>query len=357
MKKQDPYVYTLPREMAEPLVLWFREKKRDLPWRREVTPYRVWISEIMLQQTRVEAVKPYFERFLREIPDVRALAIVPEEKLLKLWEGLGYYSRARNLQRAAREIVLRHGGELPKSYAELVALTGVGEYTAGAIAAFAFGQAVPAVDGNVLRVIARVAAIEDTIDEPHVKRAIRTALSEIIPADAPSDFGQGLIELGATVCGPSGPPSCAECPIAPFCKANAAGAPSVYPHRKKKAGRRIEARTVLLLFDGRRCAIRRRPPRGLLAGLYEFPNFQGSLSEREVTEAVRAMGVEPLQITPLPSAVHIFTHIEWHMTGYAVKIADGDAPHADGLIFADREGIGDEYAIPSAFSKFKEQMP
>ncbi len=357
MKKQNPYVYTLPRELASPLVEWFRKSKRDLPWRREVTPYRVWISEIMLQQTRVEAVKPYFERFLKELPDIHALADVPEERLLKLWEGLGYYSRARNLQRAAREICERYAGELPSEYEDLVSLTGIGEYTAGAIAAFAFGRAVPAVDGNVLRVISRIAAIEDIVDEPQVRSAIREALAATVPADAPSDFGQGLIELGAVVCGPSGPPRCEKCPLAPFCKARAAGDPTEYPRRKKKAERRKEARTVLLLFDGRRCAICRRPSTGLLAGLYEFPNFKGSLSEREVTEKVRAMGVEPLQITPLPSAVHIFTHIEWHMTGYAVKIADGDAPSGGGLIFADREKIGDEYAIPSAFAKFKEQLP
>ena len=202
------------RELAEPLIAWYRQNKRDLPWRATADPYRIWVSEIMLQQTRVEAVKPYYERFLSELPGVRELADVPEERLLKLWEGLGYYNRARNMQKAARQIVEDYGGRFPVTYEEIRNLKGIGNYTAGAIASFAYGILKPAVDGNVLRVISRVTADGSDIMKPSTKSRIEKKLEEAIPDGAACDFNQGLIELGAIVCVPNGRPKCGECPLA-----------------------------------------------------------------------------------------------------------------------------------------------
>ena len=343
----------IPKEIAGPLLIWYRQNARDLPWRREITPYRVWISEIMLQQTRVEAVKPYFERFMRELPDVRALAEVPEERLLKLWEGLGYYSRARNLQKAARQICERHGGELPANAAELRALCGIGDYTAGAIAAIVFGLPEPAVDGNVLRVWARLCADDRDLLQPAVQKEAREEIRSVIPADSAGDFAQALIELGATVCVPAGEAKCHMCPLQAFCRALAEDKTDELPVRSKAKPRKKIDMTVLIIYDGERVILRKRPDTGLLAGMYEFYHTEGVLSAQQAADHARELGFEVTEIGQPIAAKHIFSHLEWHMTGYAVRVKS-TAPVPHGLTAATRDEIGGTYPIPSAHRAFRE---
>ncbi len=342
--------YTLPpKEAVAELLTWYQANKRDLPWRHEITPYRVWISEIMLQQTRVEAVKPYFHRFLEAFPDVYALAEAEETHLLKLWEGLGYYSRARNLQKAAIRIVTEYGGRFPSDPKELQKLPGIGSYTAGAIATIAFGVPAPAVDGNVLRVLSRVTGDERDILHPHTRKAAEEAVLSLCPAESPGEFTQAMIELGATVCGPNTDPLCKECPFYSRCIAAKTGKTDLLPVRSKKAPRRIEHRTVLLLKEHDRYMIRRRPAKGLLAGLYELPNEIGTLTQEEAVAFARENGFQPLHIDVLAPAVHIFTHVEWHMTAYLMT---GYFEEHQDHIMATAEEMAGKFAIPSAFAAY-----
>ncbi len=343
----------LTPDAVQRLLEWYRLERRDLPWRRTSDPYHIWLSEIMLQQTRVEAVKPYYKRFLKAAPTVRALAELSEEQLMKLWEGLGYYSRARNLQKAARMICETYGGRIPDTYEELLKLPGVGDYTAGAVASIAFGRRVPAVDGNVLRVLARVSGSDADIADPTTKKMFREALAEHIP-DAAGDFTQAMIELGAVVCVPNGEARCDMCPLAPECRAGKEGMVSLLPRKSAKSARRIEEKTVFLIRDGSRTVLHKRPSRGLLSGLYELPNVEGHLGEGEVTAYLRGIGFDPLRIERMEDAKHIFTHIEWHMIAYAVTVTpefDGSTG-ADGLQLVQNEELHDRYAIPSAFSAY-----
>ena len=336
------------------LLEWYDENKRDLPWRRTGDPYCIWLSEIMLQQTRVEAVKPYYARFLEACPDIRALAELPEDRLMKLWEGLGYYSRARNLQRAARQVVELYGGSMPDAYDALRKLPGVGDYTAGAIASIAFGIPVPAVDGNVLRVLARVGGSYGDILRQDVKNQHRQAVSEVIPVDRAGDFNQALIELGATVCVPNGDARCEACPLAEECFAQREGKQQELPVRAPKKARRIEKKTVLIIRDGDRTALRKRPPKGLLAGLFELPNLEGHLTAEQLPERIRALGFEPLHVERLEDSKHIFTHIEWHMVAFSVRIApEFDGWHEEsGMLLVPNRELHEDYAIPSAFSAY-----
>lgn len=345
----------LPKEIVQPLLIWYGQNARDLPWRRQISPYRVWISEIMLQQTRVEAVKPYFERFMRELPDVRALAEVPEQRLLKLWEGLGYYSRARNLQKAAGQICERHGGELPADAAALRALCGIGDYTAGAIASIAFGLPEPAVDGNVLRVWARLTADGRDILQPAVQKEAREAVREIIPRGEAGSFTQALIELGATVCVPAGEAKCHTCPLQAFCRALEQGKTDTLPVRAKAKPRRQIAMTVLMIEDGERVLLHKRPERGLLAGMYEFYQVEGKMDAAQVAAHVQALGLEVQEICEPIFAKHVFTHLEWHMTGYGVKVRSLAACPAD-LTPATPAQLGGTYPIPSAHRAFREHL-
>lgn len=335
------------------LLLWYQQNKRDLPWRHTSDPYRIWLSEIMLQQTRVEAVKPYYARFLETCPDVASLASLPEEKLMKLWEGLGYYSRARNLQKAAREVVENYGGAMPKTYEELLKLPGIGEYTAGAIASIAYGLRVPAVDGNVLRVLARVSGTDADITLPETKKDFREALLRVVPAEA-GDFTQGLIELGATVCAPNRAPTCDACPLRDFCVALREGKTDEIPVRSPKKPRRIEEKTVFLIRDGDRTALSKRPQKGLLAGLYELPNVKGYLSKEAALAYLRSVGFEPLRLQKIENSKHIFTHIEWHMIAYDVRITpEFDGLHGkSGMLLVPNGELHERYAIPSAFSAY-----
>ena len=323
------------------LVPWFLRAKRDLEWRNDPTPYRVWISEIMLQQTRVEAVKPYYDRFLAELPDVAALAAADETRLLKLWEGLGYYRRARNLQAAAKKIVRDHGGVFPSDYDGVRGLPGIGDYTAGAILSIAFGKPFPAVDGNVLRVVSRLAASRADTDSPKVRRELTDALAAVYPAGHCSEFTQSLMELGATICLPNGAPLCTTCPLAGICLTSKNGLTDEIPVRKAKAARPVKEFAVVVLRDADgRFAVRRRPETGLLAGLYEFPNLEGRPGETALKNAFRAV-----RIRESGKAKHVFTHVEWDMTLY---LAETDDPPG-GFEWVSRDSLHSETAIPSAF--------
>ena len=345
------------KEAVEALLRWYRQNKRDLPWRADKEPYHVWLSEIMLQQTRVEAVKPYYARFLETCPTVESLAALPEDKLMKLWEGLGYYSRARNLQKAAKTVTEQYGGKFPQAYEDLRALSGVGDYTAGAIASIAYDIPVPAVDGNVLRVLARLLGSFEDIALPATKRSWSEKLSEVIPKDA-GDFNQALIELGATVCVPNGEAKCESCPLCEICRAKQEGLTDSIPVKSAKKPRRIEKRTVLLIRDSNRTVIGKRPQKGLLAGLFELPNPEGHLTERKVAEYVRSLGLEPIRIERIEDSKHIFTHIEWHMIAYEVTVtAEFDGFRADGeMMLVDNATLREQYAIPSAFAAYKKKL-
>lgn len=340
--------------ITEPLLEWFSCSARVLPWREQPTPYRVWVSEIMLQQTRVEAVKPYFERFMEELPDVKALAECEEEQLLKLWEGLGYYNRVRNLQIAARQVQTEYQGCIPDEYEELLKLKGIGAYTAGAIASIAYGKAVPAVDGNVLRVISRVCADDSDIMKQSVRTKMQRKLQEMMPIERAGDFNQALMELGAVVCLPNGEPRCEQCPWNRICLAKKEGRIGEIPHKEKKQKRRKEERTVLLIRDGERVIIHKRQNKGLLAGMYEFPNEAGFLGEQEALDYVKKMGLTPLRIERLEDAKHIFSHVEWEMKGYLIRVSEFE--QNEGVMFAELVDFKERYPMPSAFLAYARKL-
>ena len=329
------------RQLPIPLLVWYRENARTLPWRSDPTPYHVWVSEIMLQQTRVAAVLDYYRRFLEAAPDVAALAGLSQDQLMKLWQGLGYYSRAKNLQKAAKKIAERHGGVFPNTYEDIRALAGVGDYTAGAIASIAFGLPVPAVDGNVLRVTARITGDSGDISTPAMKKKVTQALAQVIPLDAPGDFNQALMELGATVCLPNGAPLCEKCPVAHLCRAFQDGRTGELPVKAPKKARRVEKRAVWLIFHGNRVALRRRPDKGLLAGLWEFPNELGD------GPLPGEWGISACSQQYAGQAKHIFTHIEWHMALRAAQAETDALP--PGWVWASGAELEEQYAVPNAF--------
>lgn len=333
------------------LLPWFEQNKRDLPWRADTQPYHVWLSEIMLQQTRVEAVKGYYQRFLEALPTVEALAEADDALLYKLWEGLGYYNRARNLKKAAARIVTQYGGEFPKEYAQLLKLPGIGEYTAGAIASICFSQPTPAVDGNVLRVIARICNEDIPVDTPAYKKSVQERLAQVYPAKA-GEFTQALMELGATLCGPNWAPRCDACPCAGFCRAYAAGTAEKLPVKRPKKDKKQENRTVFILSCEGRYALHRRQDQGLLAGLWEFPNVSGALSMEDGLAAVEKWGVRPVQLLRQVQRRHIFTHIRWEMTGLYIEVKE---PKGEFTWLTAAE-IEAQAALPTAFRQFWEEM-
>ncbi len=341
---------------ADDIIEWYRKNKRQLPWRDTKDAYRIWVSEIMLQQTRVEAVKPYYARFLRELPDVKALAQAEEDKLLKLWEGLGYYNRVRNMQKAARQIVIDYHGEFPDTYEEICSLTGIGSYTAGAISSFAYNLAQPAVDGNVLRVITRITGDDRDIMKQGTRKSIEERLKKVIPKHAPGDFNQGLIELGALVCVPNAEPGCGKCPAFMYCEARKQNRTGELPVRKKPKKRRIEKHTILVFRDHDKIAISKRSGRGLLAGLYELPGVEGHLTPDEVTAYCKDIGLMPIQIRSLGDAKHIFSHVEWHMTGYAVLVDELEKINKKEYLFVRPEEIKKTYPIPSAYESYMQTV-
>lgn len=344
-------------KITAPLLGWFSEHARALPWREQPQPYYVWVSEIMLQQTRVEAVKPFFARFIKALPDIRALADCPEDQLLKLWEGLGYYNRVRNMQKAAKIIVEEHQGRMPDQYEELLALPGIGSYTAGAVASIAYGRCVPAVDGNVLRVVSRIAGNAEDITRQSVKKRMEGYLQRVIPEDCPGAFNQSLMELGATVCLPNGAPDCGNCPVRHLCFAYQQGCQTELPVKPPKKARRIEQKTVFIIRDVEHAAIRRRPDKGLLAGLYELPNVAGHISKEEALDQVRTFGFAPIRILPLRDAKHIFSHVEWHMIGYMVLVEEKEwSGKEGGLLFVEPHLTQRDYPIPAAFAAYTDYL-
>ena len=340
--------------ISSALLDWFYKNQRILPFRTDPSPYHVWLSEIMLQQTRVSAALPYYERFLAALPDIPALAACEEEKLHKLWEGLGYYSRVRNLQKAAKIVCEQYGGQLPADYDALRALPGIGDYTAGAIASISFGIPVPAVDGNVLRVFSRLYNDPAAVTEPAVKKAFTVRVMEHQPPDAPGDYNQALMELGALVCVPNGAPLCEKCPLARLCAARAAGTALELPHKAAPKPRRTEPVTLALVESPAGFLLQQRPPKGLLAGLWQPVLWENeALAASEVLARLQAMGLDTGTAAPeaLPAAKHIFSHIEWHMNGILLHVTAQNAPA--GCVWASREALQAEYTLPGAFKAYK----
>ena len=332
--------------ITKPLLKWYGENKRVLPWREKKNPYEIWVSEIMLQQTRVEAVKPFYERFMRELPNVAALAVCPEEKLLKLWEGLGYYNRVRNMQKAAQKIMEVYDGVFPADYEALKGLPGIGNYTAGAVASIAFCIPVPAVDGNVLRILGRVTGSELDVLDAKNRKTFRAWAQAAISAERPDAFNQALMDLGAGICLPGGAPRCTECPLAELCTAREEGKQALLPVRAPKKEKRVEELTVFLLRreDGS-VALRQREKTGLLAGLWEYPNARGLLTEEQAAQQLAEWGVSLLRWEKSWRGKHIFTHVKWEMQGYAVTVA------GKGELEWYSEEQRRKMAVPSAFEK------
>lgn len=339
-------------EIVTPLLRWYYSQARILPWRENPQPYYVWISEIMLQQTRVEAVKPYFDRFITTLPTVQALAEVPEDDLLKLWEGLGYYNRARNLQKAAQQIMHEHAGSIPASYDALLALPGIGRYTAGAIASIAYHIAVPAVDGNVLRVITRIIASLEDIMKDKTRKMIEANLQAIMPADKAGDFNQALMELGAMVCLPKGAAKCPLCPLKQLCLSHAEDCTDQIPVKTPKKARRIETYTMLRLQYQDKIAFQQRPKHGLLANMWELPHIEGHLPLEAIKKHALNLGWQIELLQALPPAKHIFTHIEWQMIGYAITLHA--LPNQNNYHWLNREERVENFAVPTAFKAYIE---
>ena len=332
------------------LLPWYRENRRELPWRQTADPYRIWVSEIMLQQTRVEAVKGYYARFLDRLPDIAALANCDDDELHKLWEGLGYYSRVRNLKKAARVIEERHGGVFPSDHAAVLALPGIGDYTAGAICSIAFSRPTPAVDGNVLRVLARLRADEEAIDLPQVKKRVREELAAIYPTDCPGEFTQALMELGATVCVPNGEPKCDLCPCREICQGRESW--QTLPVKLPKKAKKQEDRTVFILRCGDRYAIEKRPNRGLLADLWQFPNVAGHLRAAGAVAWAEERGLHPRNVEKSIDRNHIFTHIRWDLRGWFLEV---DSMAGD-YTWLTIDEIDTQAALPTAFRQFREEI-
>lgn len=342
--------------MVEPLLNWFKGSARVLPWRQNPTAYNVWVSEIMLQQTRVEAVKPYYDRFMKLFPDVKTLANADDEVLLKAWEGLGYYNRVRNLKKAAIEICKSFDGEMPDSYEEIVKLPGIGSYTAGAVLSIAYNKKVPAVDGNVLRVLSRVRGDYRDVLDAKVKKDIEDDVRSFMPKEA-SAFNQAMMELGAMVCVPNGAPKCEECPVSELCYAKANGCSSELPVKTPKKKRVIEKKTVLIIQDGSKTVLKKRPSEGLLAGMYEFPMLEGTKTKEEVLEYLKSEGFKMLHIKKAPEGKHIFSHKEWHMKGYVIKV-DELEPFSgkEDFLFVETKEAEEKYPLPSAFKVYTKYL-
>lgn len=349
--------------IVEKLLCWYDENRRSLRWREDPKPYYVWVSEIMLQQTRVEVVKRYFDSFIESLPTVETLADVQEERLLKLWEGLGYYNRVKNMQKAAAVIMNEYGGKLPDEYETLLTLPGIGPYTAGAIASIAYQKKIAAVDGNVLRVMKRLAGSYDDISKQSIKNELQIELNAILP-DRPGDFNQAVMDLGASICIPNGKPLCHTCPLQQECIAFQKGIVMELPVKAKKKERKVEEKTVLLLQKDGRFALNKRTGKGLLEGLWEFPNVSGNIRKTQLLELCKEYGFQVIQLKKLPNAKHIFSHVEWRMTGYYIRIAAGEIKKEireellsiDKLVWADVDQINNKYALAGAFQTYKDML-
>lgn len=335
------------KQLPQALLPWYAENKRDLPWRQDRQPYHVWISEIMLQQTRVEAVKGYYSKFLQALPTVFDLAQCEDDRLYKLWEGLGYYSRVRNMKKAAGEIVTRYGGKFPREYSDVLSLPGIGAYTAGAICSICYDLPTPAVDGNVLRLLARLTANDTPVDTPAFKQLAQNALADVYPKRA-GDFTQALMELGATLCGPNRPAECEKCPCQNFCQGHAQGIEMQLPVKTAGKERKIEEKTVLILSCDGAYALRKRPGTGLLASLWEFPNVAGTLTPEQALAVAAGMGMHVREIYRQSDKKHIFTHIVWKMRGFYLEVEK----QTDSLTWVTEDELKQVSALPTAFRQF-----
>lgn len=343
----NEFDYYKLKSIPSPLLKWYDKNARILPWREAPTPYRVWVSEIMLQQTRVSAVMPYFERFMNELPDVYSLAACPETQLLKLWEGLGYYNRVRNLQKAAKILVEQYHGQLPKDYHALLSLPGIGEYTAGAISSIAYRMPYPAVDGNVCRVIMRILDCHKDIGDAHIKKEISKGLQSL-KVKRIGDFNQALMELGALICVPNGCAKCLFCPILHLCGAYEAKTVEQLPVKSAKVSKKIEERTVLLLIYQERIALTKRNEKGLLANMWEFPNVAGRLNLKEIEDYLQKREIKIETLGGVKKAKHVFTHLIWQMNGIGVQVQKPN----DIYEWVTLEEINRYYPIPSAYRVF-----
>ena len=335
--------------LSKAVLTWFDANRRPMPWREDPSPYRVWISEIMSQQTRIDTVIRYFDAFMARFPTISSLAHAPLDDVLKTWQGLGYYSRARHVHQAAKQIMSMHQGELPDTYQALLTLPGIGPYTAGAIASMAFQEQVPCVDGNVMRVIARVHAITDAVQAPSTVRAITALVAKDMPADRPGDYNQALMELGALVCIPNGAPKCEVCPLASSCQAKTHGLIDSIPPPKKKTPSRTESRTVVIIEYNHHIAIRQRPPKGLLASMYEPFHVEGHFEAADIVEQFSHVTA----IYPLPPHTHVYSHLVWSMIGYRLVVSE-PVPE---MLFVPVAELQRTYAIPNAFWPFLELSP
>lgn len=342
----------LMKKMRKPVIEWYQKNRRELPWRKQKNPYHIWLSEIMLQQTRIEAVKQYYERFLAELPDIQSLEQVEEEKLLKLWEGLGYYNRARNLKKAAQVIQKEYNGQMPRHYEELVKLPGIGEYTAGAIASIAFDEQVPAVDGNVLRVVSRIIGSRKDVLDSKTKKEFTKKLEEIMPENQAGDFNEGLMELGELICIPNGEPLCEKCPLKEICVAKNENLTKLIPVREQKIKRKKEEKTVFLLEFQGNIAIRKRKEIGLLANMYEFPNINKKITKKEIKTILQDWHLTGEYLGKIGAHHHIFSHIEWDMIGYKVKVDNWNQE----FMWVKKEEILKKYPIPGAFVPFRKKI-
>lgn len=342
------------KEINQPLLEWFYQNQRNMPWRNHPSFYYVWVSEIMLQQTRVDAVIPYFERFVEQLPTIESLAQADEDVLLKLWEGLGYYNRVRNLQIAAKQIMEEYQGTPPSSYDDLIKLKGIGEYTAGAILSIVYNQKKAAVDGNVLRVLSRVLGDSSDITLLTTKKRMKELIEQNMPDDA-RGFTQSLMELGALICIPNGKPKCESCPIRSFCKAYQTNTISQFPVKKASKKRSIEKRTVLLILYQNKILLEKRTNSGLLKGLYEYPSIEGHFTKNEMKYYLDELGLYAPEMKKIVSAKHIFSHKEWHLQGYVVPLIDsalGINKHLKDGTWVSIEEIHQVYSIPKAYQTY-----
>lgn len=308
-------------EFRKNLLSWYDAEKRDLPWRNTSNPYYIWVSEVMLQQTRVDTVIPYYERFIEKYPTMDELATAEEDELLKMWEGLGYYSRVRNLQTGVREVVESYGGIVPATRKEISTLKGVGPYTAGAVLSIAYGVPEHAVDGNVMRVISRILCIEDDIAIPRTKKIFETVIMDLIDKEDPSAFNQGLMELGATICTPR--PKCLLCPVREHCTAHEEGRQEELPVKsKKKKGKVIPMAAFAVRNEKGEWLLGKRPEKGLLANLWEFPMLELTGDESAQQQFKKSFDMPIKTITEIISFKHIFTHLTWEMKGYEICTED-----------------------------------
>lgn len=340
------YIFT------ETIMTWYRQNQRVLPWRSDREPYHVWVSEIMLQQTRVEAVKSYYQRFMETLPDIKDLAEADEQTLLKLWQGLGYYNRVRNMRKAAETVREDYGGYFPRSYEDIKGLSGIGDYTAGAIASICFDEPTPAVDGNVLRVMSRLTEDYSDIKAAATKKRFTALLEKLYPKENCGDFTQGLIELGALICIPNGRPQCELCPVAGFCSARQNNTVMELPVKTAKKPRKTEEKTVFILTCQGKVAVSQRPAGSLLANLYQFPNVGQPLTAASAVSQAEVWGCRPKDLVRRIEYTHVFTHVEWKMVGYHIECEDTN----DAFTWVTEDTLEKEIPLPTAFRYFWDRI-